>query len=160
MTWFLFVLINQAKYYAQDTGNQYSILGRHSSQLRLIPYLHHTSSVLRYWKYFRNIARNDRWFAHLHIQNGDSKRIWILTYSWTGNFLLAWAGQFSGIIKSNYAPVWTISQNITAVPWKLKVPTQFQIWSVSAIQKHWEEVKNCILHGFQDLKALFLQSPF
>jgi hypothetical protein len=27
-TWFLFVLINQAKYYAQDTGNQYSILGR------------------------------------------------------------------------------------------------------------------------------------
>ena len=28
MTWFLFVLINQAKYYAQYTGNQYSILGR------------------------------------------------------------------------------------------------------------------------------------
>jgi hypothetical protein len=28
MTWFLFVLINQAKYYALDTGNQYSILGR------------------------------------------------------------------------------------------------------------------------------------
>jgi hypothetical protein len=28
-----------------------------------------------------NIARNDRWFAHLHIQNGGSKRIWILTYS-------------------------------------------------------------------------------
>ena len=28
MTWFLFLLINQAKYYAQDTGNQYSILGR------------------------------------------------------------------------------------------------------------------------------------
>ena len=28
MTWFLFVLINQAKYYAQVTGNQYSILGR------------------------------------------------------------------------------------------------------------------------------------
>ena len=28
MTWFLFVLINQAKYYAQDTGNKYSILGR------------------------------------------------------------------------------------------------------------------------------------
>jgi hypothetical protein len=25
---------------------------------------------------------------------------------------------------------------------------------------HWEEVKKCILHGFQDLKALFLQSPF
>ena len=43
------------------------------------------------------IARNDRWFAHLHIQNGGSKRIWILTYSWTGNFLLAWAGQFAGI---------------------------------------------------------------
>ena len=47
MTWFLFVLINQAKYYAQYTGNQYSILGRHSSQLRLILYLHQTSSVLR-----------------------------------------------------------------------------------------------------------------
>jgi hypothetical protein len=29
--------------------------------------------------------------------------------------------------KSNYSPVWTISQNITAVPWKLKVLTQFQI---------------------------------
>jgi hypothetical protein len=43
----------------------------------------------------RDIARNDRWFAHLHIQNGGSKRIWILTYSWTGNFLLAWAGQLS-----------------------------------------------------------------
>jgi hypothetical protein len=28
MTWFLFVFINQTKYYAQDTGNQYSILGR------------------------------------------------------------------------------------------------------------------------------------
>jgi hypothetical protein len=24
---FYFILINQAKYYAQDTGNQYSILG-------------------------------------------------------------------------------------------------------------------------------------
>jgi hypothetical protein len=28
MTWFLFVLINQAKYYAQVTENQYRILGR------------------------------------------------------------------------------------------------------------------------------------
>jgi hypothetical protein len=28
------------------------------------------------------IARNDRWFAYLHIQNGGSKIIWILTYSW------------------------------------------------------------------------------
>jgi hypothetical protein len=46
---------------------------------------------------FRKHKRNDRWFAHLHIQNGGSKRIWILTYSWTGNFLLAWAGQFTGI---------------------------------------------------------------
>jgi hypothetical protein len=43
------------------------------------------------------LARNDRWFAHLHIQNGGSKIIWLLTYSWTGNFLLAWAGQFAGI---------------------------------------------------------------
>ena len=31
----------------------------------------------------RDLARNDRWFAHLHIQNGGSKKIWILTYSWT-----------------------------------------------------------------------------
>jgi hypothetical protein len=28
MTWFLFVLIKQVKYYAQDTGHQCSILGR------------------------------------------------------------------------------------------------------------------------------------
>ena len=28
MSWLLFVLIKQAKYYAQDTENQYSILGR------------------------------------------------------------------------------------------------------------------------------------
>jgi len=28
MTWLLFVLIMQAKYYAQDTGNQCNILGR------------------------------------------------------------------------------------------------------------------------------------
>jgi hypothetical protein len=34
---------------------------------------------------------------YLHIQNGGSKIIWILTYSWTGNFLLAWAGQIAGI---------------------------------------------------------------
>jgi len=27
MTWLLFFLIMQAKYYAQDTGNQWSILG-------------------------------------------------------------------------------------------------------------------------------------
>ena len=31
MTWFIFVLINQAKYYGQDTGNQYSILGHLST---------------------------------------------------------------------------------------------------------------------------------
>jgi hypothetical protein len=31
MTWLQFVLIKQAKYYAQDTGNQYSILGRQST---------------------------------------------------------------------------------------------------------------------------------
>ena len=49
----------------------------------IIPRPYYDSS---HWNYFRNIARNDRWFAHLHIQNGDSKRIWILTYSWTDNF--------------------------------------------------------------------------
>ena len=36
------------------------------------------------------------------------------------------AGQFAGE-KPNYAPVWTIPQNYTAVPWKLKVPIQFHI---------------------------------
>ena len=75
----------------------------------------------------RYIARNDRWFAHLHIQNGGSKRIWILTYSWTGNFFVSMGRTIFRDIKSNYAPVWTISQNITTVPWKLKVPTQFKI---------------------------------
>jgi hypothetical protein len=40
-----------------------------------------------------------------------------------------------------------------------RFPPSFKFWSVSTIQKHWEEVKKCILHGFQDLKALFLQSP-
>jgi hypothetical protein len=29
-----------------------------------------------------------------------------------------------------------------------RFPPSFKFWSVSAIQKHWEEVKKCILHGF------------
>ena len=36
MTWLLFVLIMQAKYYAQNTGNQCSILGR--SNLRVLQF--------------------------------------------------------------------------------------------------------------------------
>ena len=106
------------------------------------------------------IARNDRWFAHLHIQNGGSKRIWILTYSWTGNFLLAWVGQFAGI---KYQTMHRFEQYLKILQLyheNSRPPPSFKFWSVSTIQKHWEEVKKCILHGFQDLKALFLQSPF
>ena len=108
-------------------------------------------------QYINFIARNDRWFAHLHIQNGGSKRIWILTYSWTGNFLLAWAGQFAGIKKSNYAPVWTISQNITAVPWNLKVSTQFQILK----RKHHSKAlrRSEKMHRFSRPKSTFLTIP-
>jgi hypothetical protein len=36
--------------------------------------------------YLYHIARNDRWFAHFHIQSGGSKRIWTLIYSWTTSF--------------------------------------------------------------------------
>ena len=106
------------------------------------------------------IARNDRWFAYLHIQNGGSKIIWILTYSWTGNFLLAWAGQIAGIENQTmhrFEQYLKISQLCHE---NSRFPPSFKFWSVSTIQKHWEEVKKCILHGFQDLKALFLQSPF
>jgi hypothetical protein len=107
-----------------------------------------------------NIARNDRWFAHLHIQNGGSKRIWILTYSWTGNFLLAWAGQFVGIKNQAMHRFEQYLKILQLYHENSRFPPSFKFWSVSAIQKHWEEVKKCILHGFQDLKTLFLQSPF
>jgi len=106
------------------------------------------------------IARNDRWFAHLHIQNGGSKRIWILTYSWTGNFLLAWAGQFAGIKNQTMHRFEQYLKILQLYHENSRFPPSFKFWSVSTIQKHWEEVKKCILHGFQDLKALFLQSPF
>ena len=106
------------------------------------------------------IARNDRWFAYLHIQNGGSKRIWNLTYSWTGNFLLAWAGQFSGIENQTMHRFEQYLKILQLYPENSRFPPSFKFWSVSTIQKHWEEVKKCILHGFQDIKALFLQSPF
>ena len=106
------------------------------------------------------IARNDRWFTHLHIQNGSSKRIWILTYSWTGNFLLAWAGQFAGIKNQTMHRFEQYLKILQLYHENSRFLPSFKFWSVSAIQKHWEEVKKCILHGFQDLKALFLQSPF
>ena len=106
-----------------------------------------------------DIARNDRWFAHLHIQNGGSKRIWILRYSWTENFLLAWAGQFAGMKKSNYAPVWTISQTITAVPWKLKVPTQFQILKCKHHSKALRRSKKMHPARFSRPKSTFLTIP-
>ena len=108
----------------------------------------------------KHIARNDRWFAYLHIQNGGSKIIWILTYSWTGNFLLAWAGQFSGIKNQTMHWFEQYLKILQLYHENSRFPPSFKFWSVSTIQKHWEEVKKCILHGFQDLKALFLQSPF
>ena len=113
-----------------------------------------------YVKYVPLIARNDRWFAYLHIQNGGSKRIWILTYSWTGNFLLAWAGQFSGIENQTMHRFEQYLKILQLYHENSRFPPIFKFWSVSTIQKHWEEVNKCILHGFQDIKALFLQSPF
>ena len=107
-----------------------------------------------------HIARNDRWFAYLHIQNGGSKIIWILTYSWTGNFLLAWAGQIAGIENQTMHRFEQYLKILQLYHENSRFPPSFKFWSVSTIQKHWEEVKKCILHGFQDLKALFLQSPF
>ena len=107
-----------------------------------------------------SIARNDRWFAYLHIQNGGSKIIWILTYSWTGNFLLAWAGQIAGIENQTMHRFEQYLKILQLYHENSRFPPSFKFWSVSTIQKHWEEVKKCILHGFQDLKALFLQSPF
>ena len=107
-----------------------------------------------------HIARNDRWFAYLHIQNGGSKIIWILTYSWTGNFLLAWAGQISGIENQTLHRFEQYLKILQLYHENSRFPPSFKFWSVNTIQKHWEEVKKCILHGFQDLKALFLQSPF
>ena len=107
-----------------------------------------------------HIARNDRWFAYLHIQNGGSKRIWNLTYSWTGNFLLVWAGQFSGIENQTMHRFEQYLKILQLFHENSRFPPSFKFWSVSTIQKHWEEVKKCILHGFQDIKALFLQSPF
>ena len=106
------------------------------------------------------IARNDRSFAYLHIQNGGSKIIWILTYSWTGNFLLAWAGQIAGIENQTMHRFEQYIKILQLYHENSRFPPSFKFWSVSTIQKHWEEVKKCILHGFQDLKALFLQSPF
>ena len=105
-----------------------------------------------------HIARNDRWFAYLHIQNGGSKIIWILTYSWTGNFLLAWAGQIAGIENQTMHRFEQYLKILQLYHENSRFPPSFKFWSVSTIQKHWEEVKKCILHGFQDLKALFLQS--
>jgi hypothetical protein len=87
------------------------------------------------------IVRNDRWFAHLHIQNGDSKRIWILTYSWTGNFLLAWAGQFAGIQNQTMHRFEQYLKILQLYHENSRFPPSFKFWSGSAIQKQWEEVK-------------------
>ena len=118
------------------------------------------SHGVKLWSEGLDIARNDRWFAYLHIQNGGSKIIWILTYSWTGNFLLAWAGQIAGIENQTMHRFEQYLKILQLYHENSRFPPSFKFWSVSTIQKHWEEVKKCILHGFQDLKALFLQSPF
>jgi magnesium-transporting ATPase (P-type) len=61
------------------------------------------------------------------------------------------------------ASIWLYCENVKSEQY-LKIlqlyhensrfPPSFKFWSVSTIQKHWAEVKKCILHGFQDLKAL------
>ena len=88
-----------------------------------------------------SIARNDRWFAYLHIQNGASKIIWILTYSWTGNFLLAWAGQIAGIENQTMHRFEQYLKILQLYHENSRFPPSFKFWSVSTIQKHWEEVK-------------------
>ena len=102
------------------------------------------------------IARNDRWFAHLHIQNGGSKRIWILTYSWTGNFLLPRAGQFSGIKNQTMHRFEQYLKILQLFHENSRFPPSFKFWSVSAIQKHWEK-----MHPAQILrpKSTFLTIP-
>ena len=126
----------------------------HTSYFALATFLTHKNVISI------DIARNDRWFAYLHIQNGGSKIIWNLTYSWTGNFLLAWAGQIAGIENQTMHRFEQYLKILQLYHENSRFPPSFKFWSVSTIQKHWEEVKKCILHGFQDLKALFLQSPF
>jgi hypothetical protein len=86
------------------------------------------------WKWYYTY-RNDRWFAHLHIQIGGSKRIWILTYSWTGNFLLAWAGQFSGIKNQTMHRFEQYIKMLQLCHENSRFPPSFKFWSVSAIQK-------------------------
>jgi hypothetical protein len=62
-------------------------------------------------------------------------------------------------IKSNYAPVWTISQNITAVPWKLKVPTQFQILKCKRHSKALRRSEKMHLARFLRPESTFLTIP-
>jgi hypothetical protein len=91
-------------------------------------------------------------YAHLHIQNGGSKRIWFLTYSWTGNFLLAWVGQFSGIKNQTMHRFEQYLKILQLYYANSRFPPSFKFWSVSTIQKHWEKVKKCILPVFKTLK--------
>jgi hypothetical protein len=71
---------------------------------------------------------------------------------------LAWTGQIAGIenqtIMHRFEQYLKILQLYHA---NSRFPPSFKFWSVSTIQKHWEEVKKCILHSFQDLKALFYE---
>jgi hypothetical protein len=92
------------------------------------------------------------WVAYLHIQNGGSRRIWKLTYNWTGNFLLAWAGQFAGIENETMHRFEQYLKILQLYHENSRFPPSFEFWSVSTIQKHWEEVKKCILHAFKTLK--------
>jgi hypothetical protein len=115
-----------------------------------------TCKVWRYQRSNQNIARNDRWFAHLHIQNGGSKIIWILTYSWTGNFLLAWAGQLAGITNQTMHRFEQYLKILQLYHENSRFPPNFKFWSVSAIQKHWEEVKKMHPARFSRPKSTFL----
>jgi hypothetical protein len=66
------------------------------------------------------ITRNDRWFAHLHIQNDGSKRIWILTYSW----------KKLSVSLGRVRLLWTcIGQTKVHADMACKRPFYFLIWS-------------------------------
>jgi hypothetical protein len=105
-----------------------------------------------------SIARNDRWFAYLHIQNGGSMIIWILTYSWTGNFLLTWAGQIAEIENQT---MHRFEQYLKILPWeplifqqniyRRKIPQQcYRNWPNLSRQLEWGLQEKC----FKVLKAV------
>jgi hypothetical protein len=60
---------------------------------------------------------------------------------------------------TNYAPVWTISQTITAVPWTLKVPTQFQTLKCKRHSKALRRSEKMHPARFSRPKSTFLTIP-